>query len=419
MILKGPAMARRLYGDEPGCRNYGDIDVLVAPWNFDRAGRILASLGFTDRLAGVRASEAARLQERPWRRDGTACITVDLHRGFHNVADWPAWWNRLSRHREMVVVEGQPVAIPDRAGCALIAGLHASKASSLDKALEDLRRAIELFDDEVWRQAAGLARSVGADAALAAALRRQSAGTELAARLGLTVTDPVTWFRARSLSRGAGSLSLVLEPGTWAERARRLRDVAFPSRPIIAGSQPMATRGRAGLATAHLRRLCVIAARLPQLLLAWHRTSRALRRRGDSASCARAPRQRCRALRVRATAVVGTSWWTLRTWLLVRRQLGRGPWRGGEFPPPAGPPVPRAHSPRAARLVLACGRATCLEAAIVRQARAAGAGAAIDVVVGVTAPTRGFRAHAWLDGDRVDPGFVELWRYPPTTARPD
>jgi hypothetical protein len=117
--------------------------------------------------------------------------------------------------------------------------------------------------------------------------------------------------------------------------------------------------------------------------------------------------------------VVGTSWWTLRTWLLVRRHLGRGPWRGGEFPPPAGPPVPRAHSPRAVRLVLACGRATCLEAAIVRQARAAGAGAAIDVVVGVTAPTRGFRAHAWLDGDRVDPGFVELWRYPPTTARPD
>jgi hypothetical protein len=37
------------------------------------------------------------------------------------------------------------------------------------------------------------------------------------------------------------------------------------------------------------------------------------------------------------------------------------------------------------------------------------AGAAIDVVVGVTVPGSGFRAHAWLDGDRVDPQFMELW----------
>jgi hypothetical protein len=34
---------------------------------------------------------------------------------------------------------------------------------------------------------------------------------------------------------------------------------------------------------------------------------------------------------------------------------------------------------------------------------AAGAGAAADLVVGVTAPASGFRAHAWLDGDQVDP----------------
>ncbi len=69
--------------------------------------------------------------------------------------------------------------------------------------------------------------------------------------------------------------------------------------------------------------------------------------------------------------------------------------------------------------MLACCRATCLETALIRQACAAGAGAAIDVVVGVTAPASGFRAHAWLDGDRVDPAFVELWRYPAVTAEPD
>jgi hypothetical protein len=37
LLLKGPAMAHRLYLDAPGCRNYGDIDLLVAPWQFDAA----------------------------------------------------------------------------------------------------------------------------------------------------------------------------------------------------------------------------------------------------------------------------------------------------------------------------------------------------------------------------------------------
>ena len=176
MVLKGPAMVHHLYQDAPGCRNYSDIDLLVAPRHFDDAGQLLASLGFEDHLAGARASEAARLQERPWRRPGAAGITVDLHRGFHHVADWTAWWEELSRHGEILVVEGQPVVIPDRTGCALVTALHASKATSLGKEVEDLRRALQMFDDEVWREAADVAGAVGAGHAFAAALHRQSAG---------------------------------------------------------------------------------------------------------------------------------------------------------------------------------------------------------------------------------------------------
>ena len=48
-------MTRRLYGDVPGCRNYGDIDLLVAPRHFDASGLVLASLGFEDQLAGIPA----------------------------------------------------------------------------------------------------------------------------------------------------------------------------------------------------------------------------------------------------------------------------------------------------------------------------------------------------------------------------
>jgi len=123
--------------------------------------------------------------------------------------------------------------------------------------------------------------------------------------------------------------------------------------------------------------------------------------------------------RARAEAVAATTWWTLRTWWRVHQRLARGPWAAAALPAtiaPTGSAPP--HSGRAARLVLACCRASCLETALVRQAHAAGAGVAIDVIVGVTAPATGFRSHAWLDGDRVDPEFVELCRFPAVTQRP-
>jgi hypothetical protein len=35
-----------------------------------------------------------------------------------------------------------------------------------------------------------------------------------------------------------------------------------------------------------------------------------------------------------------------------------------------------------------------------------------DIVVGVTSPAHGFKAHAWLSGDAVAPGYVELAHKP-------
>jgi hypothetical protein len=58
----------------------------------------------------------------------------------------------------------------------------------------------------------------------------------------------------------------------------------------------------------------------------------------------------------------------------------------------------------------------CLPAAIVRQAWFAAHGAKRDLVVGVTAPSGGFEAHAWLDGDPPchTERFEELLRRPAT-----
>lgn len=62
--------------------------------------------------------------------------------------------------------------------------------------------------------------------------------------------------------------------------------------------------------------------------------------------------------------------------------------------------------------VLARRRERCLVRATVLQAWEAAHGRARDMVIGVTAPSRGFRAHAWLDGDPpcCSAEFVELTR---------
>ena len=61
------------------------------------------------------------------------------------------------------------------------------------------------------------------------------------------------------------------------------------------------------------------------------------------------------------------------------------------------PPTLAATSIRGVDAVLRRTRPTCLEAALVRQRWLRAQGVLSDVVVGVTAPSDGFRAHAWLE----------------------
>jgi hypothetical protein len=58
---------------------------------------------------------------------------------------------------------------------------------------------------------------------------------------------------------------------------------------------------------------------------------------------------------------------------------------------------------------------TCLEGALVRQRWLASHGCHRDIVIGVGAPSNGFIAHAWLDGedDAAAAQFLELTRLLP------
>lgn len=109
-------------------------------------------------------------------------------------------------------------------------------------------------------------------------------------------------------------------------------------------------------------------------------------------------------------------WWALRATRLARRGVHRPGFSADLLPAP--PPVGERSTP-AVKGVLKRARATCLVRSLVLQRWYAAHGSRRDLIIGVTAPSAGFAAHAWLDGDPVHAGeFVELTRRPAPAARP-
>jgi hypothetical protein len=103
--------------------------------------------------------------------------------------------------------------------------------------------------------------------------------------------------------------------------------------------------------------------------------------------------------------------WALRAHHRVRNTLSAVDLEGIEIPAP--PRLPD----RARRGVEAALRrrgATCLMEAAVLQRWDAAHGRPRDIIIGVTSPSEGFRAHAWLDGDPDGhlKEFQELLRVP-------
>ena len=99
---------------------------------------------------------------------------------------------------------------------------------------------------------------------------------------------------------------------------------------------------------------------------------------------------------------VRAAWWAARALVRARRQLKRGGIDAVTLPRP--PDLPR-DAWRGVNAVVRRVDPTCLERAIVRQRWYAAHGDRRDLVIGVTPPATGFKAHAWLEGD--DPGTIE------------
>src|SRR4051794_18454768 len=95
-------------------------------------------------------------------------------------------------------------------------------------------------------------------------------------------------------------------------------------------------------------------------------------------------------------ATIRTAWWTVRSLRAARAQLRHADVRDLRLDPP---PDVGPSGIRGVWVVLRLRPGTCLTRAAVRQAWLAAQGQPFDLVIGVTAPSRGFKAHAWLEGD--------------------
>ena len=413
VLLKGAGLAQRLYPDNPDGRRYSDVDLLVAPDTFDRAQQVLAGLGLQDCLRGLRTDEM-HWHERLWRQPEPSSLGVDLHRGFAGVGDAKAFWEIISATTEPLQLSGADIRVPGAAGCALVVGLHAARPGLGRKALTDLVVAMALLPDQVWTDAADVARQSGSTRAFARGLRRDPTGATLCERLDLRAGGTLAEVLvARGVYGAARNLALLSDlPGLRA-KMRHIAGRLAPSAAFMRYSQPLARRGIAGLAVSYLLRLGRIAREAPGAVVVVCRAKRAQR----------PPRRKVLARYssvLKATAGLDgadrlTGLWTLLTLHRTRRQLALAPLADLNL---TAPPAAGQAGMRTVDRVLAHRSANCMEIALVMQRWLAGQGIARDLLIGVTAPGDRFRAHAWLDHpDGVDdPELKEIHRRPPPPA---
>jgi hypothetical protein len=235
LLLKGPALARRLYA-EGEARGYSDIDLLVPRSKLAPAQEALTKLGYVwahevlgiDDVAGIEHSQV-------WARagEGGAPLLIDLHWRLDGceAAD-DRLWAALSSGRGSIKLRGEEVPILSDDGLALHVAIHAAQHGPEDaKAIGDLARGLERWPPEVWRWAAHLAEVVQGVPAFAAGLRLLPHGAQIAMELGLPSTPELDWqIRNRDVRpRGTFHLRAMAEARGIRERANVLRRSLFPT----------------------------------------------------------------------------------------------------------------------------------------------------------------------------------------------
>jgi glycosyltransferase involved in cell wall biosynthesis len=277
ILLKGPSIVDWLYEKQEG-RAYADVDLMVAPGDWNAAQDVLRDMGFVDGLAPLGHPRMESHTSHPWARAG---IEIDLHCTLWGVEAPPeTLWRTLSALTEERDVGGKPLRVLAPAARALHLALHAAQHGPIgDKPLEDLYRALGVLPVELWGEAASLAEQLEATGAFVGGLRLMPGGRQVVTALGIQEMASINAvLRAPSVPMAEGFEQLARTRGLRA-KLRLVRAEMFPTKPFMRWWMPLARRGSHGLLAAYAWRLVWLTLRTPHGLLAWRRA----RRRTDAA----------------------------------------------------------------------------------------------------------------------------------------
>jgi glycosyltransferase involved in cell wall biosynthesis len=277
ILLKGPSIADWLYAED-SARYYGDVDLLVAPEDWEDAQAVLRGLGFADDLGPLGHPRMESLTSYPWIRG--SMDNVDLHCSLWGIEASPeVVWETLSAHTERQRVGRREVSVLAPGPRALHICLHAAQHGlNATQQLEDLRRALASLPPDVWHEAAEFAERLEATGALVTGLRLLPEGRTVVGRLNLQEVMSVTAvLRQPSVPTAEGFEQLARTRGVRAKLAL-LRAELFPTRGFMEWWVPLAARGRRGLVAAYAWRLAWLAWRTPRGLLAWRRARKHIER---------------------------------------------------------------------------------------------------------------------------------------------
>jgi hypothetical protein len=279
VLLKGPAIARWLYAEDPSARPYVDVDLLVAPGDRAKASAVLVGLGYVKQ--GEPMPDSDEPHARAYERDSDA-VAVDLHRVLHGMESLCAErvWQAVSTDSEHLRIADVDIAIPNETVRTLHLVLHLSPRDGPgSKPWADLQRGLALIDAQTWHRAAQLARSLGIENEMGHRLANVPAAAALVAELRLPQRETDLWAAMRVTEAGSharGVVSLLqfsARPGAR-ERSAYVRAKLFPPSEVLRERHRIARGGRGGIALARALWVATCALRLPGAIHDWRRQRR-------------------------------------------------------------------------------------------------------------------------------------------------
>jgi putative nucleotidyltransferase-like protein len=285
VLLKGPAVARWLYTVEE-LRPSTDIDLLVAPDDYDAAAAALGGIGFWETQPSRDGHWSEYVQN-----EGVLVndqdVVIDLHRWMVGIPPDHVRhaWDVLRASTVGMEVGGREVPVLDEPARAMHLALHAAQnGREGTKSLEDLRRGLERLPAATWDQAAAVADEVGARAAFLSGLRLLPAGRQLADRLGVTARISTEQaLRSISAPEFAQSFGRKFDLGDARSLVVACARELWPSRAATQAWHPEALASRGAYVRYRVTRPFWVLGRVPSALAWVWRARREQHALGDGA----------------------------------------------------------------------------------------------------------------------------------------